>query len=188
MGVVRYGLYPSASMDEMVQDVGVAAAFALEGGLARFGGDARHVSLMGHSAGAQLVAMAALRRAQLRAVAAEEGGGGGGGPDLERVLLVSGPYDIPRHYEWERGRGVHLLSPMHVVAGSRRSPPRPGRCARWARPLKARGSGAASRASTAGLRRTRSRGSEHSTYQRRSCSTRGTCAPCAPPTPRVDAP
>jgi pimeloyl-ACP methyl ester carboxylesterase len=149
VGVVRYGLYPVASMDEMVQDVGAAAAFVLEGGLARFGGDARRVSLMGHSAGAQLVAMAALRRAQLRAVAAEEGGGGGGGPDLERVLppplppgtkwtrcvphpvlighaaslsqvlLVSGPYDIPRHYEWERGRGVHLLSPMHVVAGSR---------------------------------------------------------------------
>ncbi|KAJ1464163.1 hypothetical protein T484DRAFT_1870679, partial [Baffinella frigidus] len=39
--------------------------------------------------------------------------------EIERLLLVSGPYDIPRHYEWERARGVHILSPMHIVTGSR---------------------------------------------------------------------
>jgi hypothetical protein len=102
VGVVRYGLYPVASMDEMVQDVGAAAAFVLEGGLdlervlppplppgTKWTRCVPHPVLIGHAA------------------------------SLSQVLLVSGPYDIPRHYEWERGRGVHLLSPMHVVAGSR---------------------------------------------------------------------
>lgn len=35
-----------------------------------------------------------------------------------KMVLASGVFDIPRHYLHEKGRGVHLFSPMHVAAGS----------------------------------------------------------------------
>ena len=133
VAVMQYSLYPDALVPAMVGEVDAALTWAFAN-CSRYGGDPGRVSLVGHSAGAQLCAMALLQRA---AAAHARGGGGGsssstssgGGsgsaataspPDVRmprRFVGVAGVYDIARHYEYEFGRGVHELSTMKRAVG-----------------------------------------------------------------------
>ena len=68
------------------------------------------VTLVGHSAGAHLAALAALAWS------------GGANPPASAaapaaVVSLAGVFDLPAHYEYERGRGVHYLSTMARAAG-----------------------------------------------------------------------
>jgi len=77
----------------------------------RYGGDPRKINLVGHSSGAHLSLMTVLARAGLHKdddKPAEEAAG----TMPKNVILMAGVYDITKHYEYERFRGVHSLSAM----------------------------------------------------------------------------
>lgn len=80
----NYRLYPRVRMAEAMRDVASAVAY-VEAHAAQWGGDPRRVVLMGHSAGAQLAALAALDRHWLAAAGAGPVGG---------LVGLSGPYDF----------------------------------------------------------------------------------------------
>jgi len=83
----NYRMVPEAQVPQQAQDVAKALAFAQQRA-ASWGGDARRFVLMGHSAGAHLVA---LITADTR-IAQEQGAQ----PWLGTVALDSGAYDVPR--------------------------------------------------------------------------------------------
>jgi hypothetical protein len=95
------------------------------------------VSLLGHSAGAQLCMMALLNRAQAAHEQLQSTSGDssstcsstmqqhnkqqlqpGGRPVMPQQFLgVTGVYDIAKHYAYEKDRGVHELSTMKRAMG-----------------------------------------------------------------------
>ncbi|KAG1673937.1 hypothetical protein FOA52_015692 [Chlamydomonas sp. UWO 241] len=76
--VPTYALYPKALCPQMVREVSDSLTWALDHA-ASLGGDASAVTLVGHSAGAHLTAMALLARAAAAAAAAGETGAGTAG-------------------------------------------------------------------------------------------------------------
>lgn len=60
--VMRYSLYPDALVPHMVAELSQALTWAMDRA-SEYGGDPDNVSLVGHSAGAQMCAMALLHRA-----------------------------------------------------------------------------------------------------------------------------
>lgn len=128
--VVSYSLFPQAQTPQMVREVTQALDWCLRHAH-RLQADPGNVSLVGHSAGAHLCAMALLQRAQ------QMGGGTKGrstgdtsrsprstvaarrdGLSMpKRAVLISGVYDIERHYEYEDARGVATLSTMCPAVG-----------------------------------------------------------------------
>lgn len=96
-----YRTYPDGTAQDQADDV-VASFQALQAeGLIH---TENKVTLMGHSSGSHISAMALLSNQQLR----------------ERVnafVALCGVYDIPRHYIYERMRGVERFSPMAVACG-----------------------------------------------------------------------
>ena len=133
VAVPNYALWPSGEgrhgsggggggLDAGAADVAAALGWALAGGVGvALGGAAAapaatptRVTLVGHSAGAHLATLAAL------AWSGGSGGEGGrGAPSASPAAVVSlaGVFDLPSHYEYERGRGVHYLSTMARAAG-----------------------------------------------------------------------
>jgi prenylcysteine alpha-carboxyl methylesterase len=134
--VVQYSLYPHAGVQTMVGEVNRALTWVLDEAT-RLGADPRRVSLVGHSAGAHLGAMALLHRAlEGRGRQRQAGAGGGNNGDLgrgrgeivkkdggsredafvdvrmpARFVGMAGVYDIGKHLEWEEGLclAVHFL-------------------------------------------------------------------------------
>jgi len=96
--VLDYTLYPHEQTAEgQLEDVleGIEWVFAHQ--------EVTTMMIAGHSAGAHLASLAYLA------------GKRRGSSWLDRVtglLLLSGVYDIERHYEWEAGRGVEAISCM----------------------------------------------------------------------------
>lgn len=82
----NYRLYPEAKLPEFADDAARAVAWA-RAHAAEYGGDPRHVFLMGHSAGAHLAALIALDGHYLRERGVEPS-------DLSGVIGLAGPYDF----------------------------------------------------------------------------------------------
>lgn len=126
-----------------VREVSDALTWTLDS-VRGYGGDPARVTLLGHSAGAQLCLLALLHRARATYAtpprAAAAGGAGSGGaarpaglalplPDDDgeqctcdgrmpaAALLMAGVYDVPSHFEYEESRGVHMLSTMERALG-----------------------------------------------------------------------
>ena len=83
---VNYRLLPGANVLQQAQDVAAALA-AIQGQAARWGADASRVLLMGHSAGAHLVALVSASPALARQAGAR--------PWLGTVALDSAALDVP---------------------------------------------------------------------------------------------
>jgi prenylcysteine alpha-carboxyl methylesterase len=64
----------------------------------------RKVFLSGHSSGANISALALIKAVKQKVKLADI------------FISLSGVYDIGKHYEWEKARGVHLISPMGGAA------------------------------------------------------------------------
>ena len=109
VALVGYETFPRAGMDAQASmvDAALAATLPLCG--------AAPVYLCGHSSGAHLVCLLLLRRA-LRGDPAP--------PRVEGAVLLNGVYCIASHFEYERARGVHELSPMARAAGGAANFPR----------------------------------------------------------------
>ena len=60
--VMQYSLYPTAKAPQMAEEVSSALTWTFDN-IQSFGGDVNNISLVGHSAGAQLCAMALLHKA-----------------------------------------------------------------------------------------------------------------------------
>ena len=135
LGVVAaatsYRVYPYGDVEDMVEDVVLCLRW-LRRNAEKYGGDPDRITLMGHSAGAHLIALAQLRLAAVAASAPDDSGAGhGGGGHLNAAvlpkeaggqlpvspeeakamlgsiggaLLASGVYDIARHYAFEASR------------------------------------------------------------------------------------
>lgn len=109
--VMQYTLYPQAIAPRMAEEVSQALTWTMEHA-GSLGGDAQRVTLVGHSAGAQLCAMALLHRA---AAACGQALGsvrsdGGGAPDAYsdarmpcQFVGMAGVFDIAKHFQYEEG-------------------------------------------------------------------------------------
>lgn len=86
-----YRIYPRVRYPAFVEDAARAVAFA-RAHAAQYGGDPSRIVLIGHSAGAYLVAMLALDKRWLAAVGMDPR------RDLRAVVGLAGPYDfLPLH-------------------------------------------------------------------------------------------
>ena len=90
VGVVlpNYRLWPAVKHPEHAKDVARAVAWT-RAHIGKYGGDAQRLFLMGHSAGAHLVALLATDESYLQAEHMKT-------TDIKGIVAVSGVYRIPR--------------------------------------------------------------------------------------------
>ena len=129
--VATYTLFPDALAPRMWAEVSDAVTFAIDNAR-RFGGSGDKVTLVGHSAGAHICAMALLERCRAADDARNRQSSPGGTPiagsdrgersdprQPRRFVGLCGVYDIAKHYAYEDGRGVALISTMARAMGGR---------------------------------------------------------------------
>lgn len=95
VAVVEYKAYPVSTGAGMVNDVALAMEWVSE--------TFDSVVVLGHSAGAQLISAALLTRRV----------------DLEAAVLMSGPYDLEAHIDFESRRGVVTVSALSAAFATR---------------------------------------------------------------------
>eukprot|EP00877_Chromochloris_zofingiensis_P002628 jgi/Chrzof1/12366/Cz06g31300.t1 len=136
--VVQYSLYPDALVPQLVEEVAEAFNWVMEH-VHEHGGDVNKVSLVGHSAGAQLCMMALLHKAVAAhtmkmsngSMTSNMGCDGRGQQHVHNTALsdprmpamfvgITGVYDIAKHYVYESERGVQELSTMKRAMGGYR--------------------------------------------------------------------
>jgi acetyl esterase/lipase len=130
--VPSYRVYPRGRVEQQVDDVTTALAWAREHA-AEHGGDPTRVTLMGHSSGAHISSLAmlqAVRRLQPEDVASSSSSSSSSSPPTPSAPVlpasfvgVAGVYDIAQHYEFEAARGVHEVSPMKAACGGDNADP-----------------------------------------------------------------
>ncbi|DBA84893.1 hypothetical protein WJX77_007852 [Trebouxia sp. C0004] len=125
--VIQYSLYPDALAPQMVDELSQALTWTFNN-ISKHGGNPDQVSLLGHSAGGQMCAMALLHRAKAlsRHTKLERRSNGhqqDWAPAKERMparfIGIAAVYDIETHYQYEFGRGVAELSTMKRAMGGR---------------------------------------------------------------------
>ena len=112
VGVCSYPMFPDVLVPEMVEDVRNAVVHFRESFTALKSTKQRRFTVLGHSSGAHLLAMAMLTN---RHHGNSTNGLGQHPPDC--FIGISGPYDITAHYAYEKYRGVAELSPMRDAMG-----------------------------------------------------------------------
>lgn len=131
--VATYTLFPRALCRQMWTEVSDAITWTLDN-VGGFGGSPDRVTLVGHSAGAQICSMALLHRCGVAGDRHEPSPAPAPGPERNSERLVDassaidrrqprafvglcGVYDIARHYDYEDSRGVALVSTMGRAMG-----------------------------------------------------------------------
>uniref|UniRef100_A0A7S3G557 BD-FAE-like domain-containing protein n=1 Tax=Palpitomonas bilix TaxID=652834 RepID=A0A7S3G557_9EUKA len=109
-----YTLYPSGNMEDLISDVSDAIVWTQEH-ISAFGGDPSQIHLSGHSAGAHLVTMCALRAMRLDANATSKMLSS----SFLSIIGICGVYHLAEHELHEQARGVDSVSPMRFAAGGR---------------------------------------------------------------------
>ncbi|HEY1684787.1 MAG TPA: alpha/beta hydrolase [Tepidisphaeraceae bacterium] len=117
----NYRLYPQVQFPTFVED-GALAVRWVHDNIQSFGGDPRHVYLMGHSAGAHIAALLTLDAEYLKAVGLDRS-------DIRATAGLAGPYDFtPHRYDWgvfgmseENQTPSPHIEPIHYADG--REPP-----------------------------------------------------------------
>ncbi|CEF97145.1 Carboxylesterase, type B [Ostreococcus tauri] len=111
--VATYSLYPRADAVQMWDEISRAISWTMDN-IETYGGDANRVSVVGHSAGAQLCARALLQRGGVKNVKSKtstrEWHRDSRMP--RKFIGIAGVYDIGYHYEYEDSRGVAIVSTM----------------------------------------------------------------------------
>jgi acetyl esterase/lipase len=114
-----YRLYPDVKFPAFLED-GAKAVRWTRDNAASFGGDARRIFVMGHSAGAYIAAMLALDPQWLNGVGLDAG------RDIAGLIGVAGPYDFlplrdPKLVDMFGGAGRQATQPISFANG--RKPP-----------------------------------------------------------------
>jgi acetyl esterase/lipase len=99
VAIVGYRTYPTTNVQGQVDDIDSALAYIGKQHLSF-----NDVTLIGHSSGAHISLMSCLW-------------GKSACQPVDRFIGVSGVYDIPSHYVFERQRGVERISPMAPACG-----------------------------------------------------------------------
>jgi acetyl esterase/lipase len=99
VAILGYRTYPTTNVTGQVDDLGQA----LES-IRREFPHLNDVTLIGHSSGSH-ISMLALLSGLLT-------------PHVDRFVGLSGVYDIPSHYNFERSRGVERISPLSTACGN----------------------------------------------------------------------
>lgn len=97
-----YRTYPDGKVPDQSEDI-ITSVRKLE--QERFIDSKTHITLMGHSSGSHISAMALLSSLDFR-------------QRIGSFVVINGVYDVPKHYLHERKRGVERLSPMAVASVS----------------------------------------------------------------------
>jgi acetyl esterase/lipase len=115
--LVEYPVYPLSNILEqrncvcramrMIRSIDLASLFAAPIQMSTHipTSASKRLILSGHSSGANICALALLRAC------------GDGYMLCDAFVSLSGVFDICKHYEFERSRGVHIVSPMGAAAG-----------------------------------------------------------------------
>lgn len=117
VAVADYRLYPKATMEDMTEDVLSAMRWTVETA-PTLGADPERVAVIGHSAGAHLVAKALLQWD--KEIKETKNGSKKHRKEAKRPSLfvgMAGVYDVKKHYEYEAERNVHELSTMARAMG-----------------------------------------------------------------------
>jgi len=125
--VPNYTLYPNGKIDLMISDIKRSLVWTKRY-INKFGGDPNKIHLMGHSAGAHLASLVTVRDAIIKSQTnsnlavreitnLEDIDPELELPKLHGLILLSGVFDISRHFIWESNRGVEELSAMARVMG-----------------------------------------------------------------------
>ena len=93
-----YRTYPDGLVQDQVDDLRSALELL---------GPPNQISVVGHSSGAHIAVLAALQQQQQEASVFL----------CDKLVALSGVYDIPNHYEWETGRGVNEISALKPACG-----------------------------------------------------------------------
>ena len=109
--VCEYPVYPTASIVEQRDAILAALKHLRQSQSSNSNSSSRRIVLCGHSSGANISALALLEH--VRTQAAE----GGSQMLADAFVSLSGVFDIAKHYNWEKSRGVHIISPMGAAAG-----------------------------------------------------------------------
>lgn len=102
VAIVGYPVYPSASIQKQTRCLYKAIKYIRK----RLFPSGDFV-LCGHSSGANISALCLLQFFSESKLSY-----------ITKFVGLSGVYDIPKHYLWEKDRGVHEISPMKGAAGS----------------------------------------------------------------------
>ncbi|CAJ1947275.1 unnamed protein product [Cylindrotheca closterium] len=99
VAIVGYRTYPNGNVSDQAADIVASLSKLKHEGLI----DAKtDITLMGHSSGSHIAAMALLTDPEFR-------------QSIDSFVALNGVYDIPKHYLFERARGVERISPMAVA-------------------------------------------------------------------------
>jgi acetyl esterase/lipase len=102
VAIVGYQVYPSARISDQTKSLYSAINF-IHSRLFQ----SSNLIICGHSSGANISALCLLKYYSLKAMGY-----------VKQFVGISGVYDISKHYLWEKGRGVHEISPMKAAAGN----------------------------------------------------------------------
>ena len=118
--VATYNFYPDVLCSKQIADVSECIGWTMDN-ISKYGGDAERITLVGHSSGAHLSMMAILARAGIYSSSSSSSSGRSRSSEDVRmpskVVLMAGVYDISKHFQYEKGRGVHTLSAMSRAMG-----------------------------------------------------------------------
>ncbi|CAG8547936.1 1848_t:CDS:10 [Acaulospora morrowiae] len=122
--VPNYTLYPKTKIEGMLSDIKRALCWTKQN-ISDFGGDPNNIYGMGHSAGAHMLALLTANDAIYKLRNNEEKAD----PTLQDIdpewtlpkisglILMSGVYDIPKHYKFEAHKAVEEISAMRRAMG-----------------------------------------------------------------------
>jgi acetyl esterase/lipase len=112
--VANYTLYPKGLFEDMLDDMNRVIEWVVKN-IDNYGGDTNKITLFGHSAGAHLIGLALVNKCNRERAHIKDGWSL---KDIHAWIAMSGVYDLEQHYEYEKQRLVHIISPMWRAATS----------------------------------------------------------------------
>ncbi|KAL9657863.1 hypothetical protein ABK040_009451 [Willaertia magna] len=120
--IVNYTLYPNGYLEEMIEDITMSIDFIInrvnqfnnKNNNDNMNENNKEIILVGHSAGAYL-SITTLINKLFESIISVNNNFKWNIKEISKLVLLSGVYDFVIHYEYEKTRNVHILSPMWKV-------------------------------------------------------------------------
>ena len=121
VAVIGYRTFPDGDVNDQIQDIDDALT------IIESKKKYKHVTIIGHSTGAHISLMMIMKRIKKQIQNIQKNNPVTKFDDVDQVnsgkigidtyMGLSGPYDIPSHLEYEKGRGVDEISPLLPACG-----------------------------------------------------------------------